>query len=92
MYPDAIVRGIKAARAMVLVFSGYSNVSPHVLRELERAVSLNKIVIPLRLEHATLSNNMEYLISSCHWFDAVETPLDESVRGLVKKLERLLLD
>ena len=37
-YAQAIVSGISASKALVLVFSQHSNNSPHVVREVERAV------------------------------------------------------
>lgn len=89
-YPTAIMRGIRAAKVMLLVFSPDSNVSPHVLREVERAISLNIPVVPMLIEEAELSSNMEYLISSCHWMDALTPPLEHHVDKLTKMLRSML--
>lgn len=85
-YPEAIMRGIREVRAMVLVFSQHSNISPHVFREVERAISLKIPVIPVRLEEAELSGSMDYLISSCHWLDALDPPLGRHIQRLTKTL------
>ena len=80
------MRGIREVRAMVLVFSQHSNISPHVFREVERAISLKIPVIPVRLEEAELSGSMDYLISSCHWLDALDPPLGRHIQRLTKTL------
>ncbi len=38
-YGEAIVDGIHESRVMVLVFSSHANTSPHIKREVDRAVS-----------------------------------------------------
>src|SRR5450755_4500756 len=45
-----IIDAISAARTMVLVFSGSSNQSPQVRREIERAVHKQVDILPFRIE------------------------------------------
>src|SRR5207244_9534251 len=54
-YPEAIVEAITSSRITVLVYSAHANRSPHILRELERAVSIECIILPFRLENAPFS-------------------------------------
>lgn len=89
-YPSAIVRGIRACTVFVIVFSASANLSPHVRREVERALSLGKYIIPIRLDDTALSNDMEYLISSCHWLDAIAPPLQKHIDRLVSTVRSFL--
>jgi len=89
-YPAAIMRGIKEVKVVVLVFSEHSNSSQHVHREIERSVSLGKIIIPFKIEEAGMSNDMEYLISACHWLDAVNPPLEQHIEILKNNIEKLI--
>ena len=66
-YAEAIVRGISDCRAMVLIFSASANESPHVRREVERAVSKAKILLPFRVEDVLPSASLEYCLSNTHW-------------------------
>ena len=70
-YAESLVDAIHCSRLMVLVFSSRSNGSPHVLREVERAVSRGLPIVPLRIEDVPLSKSMEHYISSVHWLDAI---------------------
>ncbi len=49
-YAQAILTGIGACELLVLVFSAHANRSPHVAREIERAVSRGLPILPLRIE------------------------------------------
>src|SRR5437764_883698 len=49
-YSDSILEGVYSARAMILVFSAAADNSPHVLREVECAVSHRIPVLPLQVE------------------------------------------
>jgi len=49
-YGQEIVEAIKSCRAFVVIFSASANTSPHVRREVERAVSAERTIIPFRVE------------------------------------------
>lgn len=86
----AILSAINSSRAMVLVFSSHANQSPHVLREVERAVSHSIPIIPLRLENVPPADALEFFISVPHWLDAITPPLESHMDKLVQTLQRLL--
>lgn len=69
-YAEEIVDGIDNSEVMVLVVSKNSNNSPHVLREVERAVSKRIPVVIYKLEDVELSKSMEYFIMTHQWIDA----------------------
>ncbi len=91
-YAEGVIAGIRGARVFVLVFSSNSNASPHVMREVERAVSLGLPVIPLRIEDVLPSKSMEYYLSAPHWLDALTPPLEAHLDRLVRTIGVLLAE
>lgn len=89
-YGQALVNAIKTSRAVVLVLSSNSNVSPQVMREIERAVSSGIPIIPLRIEDITPSESMEYYLSSVHWLDAITPPIEQHLDKLTDTVVRIL--
>jgi hypothetical protein len=60
------------------------------MREIERAVSKSIPVVPFRIEQAAPSKDLEYFISSTHWLDAMEGPLDQHLNRLSETVKFLL--
>jgi hypothetical protein len=81
-WPAAIVKGISASRIMVLIYSGSANESPQIKRELERAVHGNLPILPYRIEAAPMSPSLQYLISTPHWLDAIDPPMEANLKRL----------
>ena len=52
---------------ILLILSNNSNTSPHVLREVERAVSKNIPIIVYRIEDVILTKSMEYFLMTHQW-------------------------
>ena len=75
---------------MVVILSREANASPHVLREVERAVSDGDFIVPFRIEDVQPSEEMELLISSSHWLDALTPPVEKHIRSLALSIESLL--
>jgi osmotically-inducible protein OsmY len=89
-YGEAIVDGINESRVMVLVFSSHANTSPHIKREVDRAVSKSLTIIPIRIEDVAPTRALEYYISPVHWLDAVAPPLKPHLEALAGKIQMLL--
>ena len=89
-YGEAIVDGINESRLMVLVFSSHANTSPHIKREVDRAVSKSLTIIPIRIEDVAPTRALEYYISPVHWLDAVAPPLEPHLEALAGKIQILL--
>lgn len=89
-YAAAIIRGIRASKMLVLIFSSHSNKSPQVEREIERAVSLNKVIYPLRIENILPSERLELFISAEQWMDAFEPPLEDHLARFSHNVKELL--
>jgi hypothetical protein len=85
-----IIEAIGACRIMVLVFSGASNDSPQVRREVERAVHRQLPILTLRVEDVLPTRSMEYFLSAQHWLDAFPPPLGHHCERLCRQVRSLL--
>ena len=89
-YAQAILTAIGECRLLVLVFSSQANRSPHVAREVERAVSRGLAILPLRVEAVHPEGPLEYFVSSAQWVEATDQPLKAGLDELAAAvLERL---
>jgi hypothetical protein len=89
-YQQALITAIDTSRILVIVFSSSANDSPHVLRELSRAVDKNVIIIPFRIEDVQPSNALAYILSVPHWLDAINPPLEKHIEELGNTIMILL--
>lgn len=69
-YAEELVGGIDGSTAMILLMSENANHSPHVLREVERAVSKSIPILVYKLEETSLSKSMEYFLMTHQWINA----------------------
>lgn len=87
---ESIIDAIASARVFLLVFSSWANESGQIKREVERAVSRGIPIIPLRIEDVMPSRSLEYFISTPHWLDAFNPPLQQHLEYLVQVIGSLL--
>jgi hypothetical protein len=85
-----IIEAIGASRIMVLVFSGASNNSPQVRREVERAVHRQIPILTVRIEDELPTKSMEYFLSAQHWLDAFPPPHTLYCEQLCRQVSALL--
>jgi hypothetical protein len=85
-----IIDAISDARLMLLVFSGNSNDSDQVRREVERAVHKHLRILPFRIENVLPSKSLEYFLSAQHWMDAFPPPLEPHIDRLCDYLDAAL--
>jgi hypothetical protein len=89
-YGEAIIDAIHECRIMVLVFSSKANLSGHIPKEIERAVSQGVTVMPLRIENVAPAKSLDYFIGSVHWLDALTPPLEVHLQRLAANVKTLL--
>src|SRR6202051_1060729 len=89
-YGEAIIDAINECRIMVLVFSSKANLSGHIPKEIERAVSQGVTVMPLRIEDVAPAKSLDYFIGSVHWLDALTPPLEVHLKRLAANVQTLL--
>ncbi len=87
-WPDAIMRGLDECRVLVLIFSGHSNGSTWVIRELEKAASMSKTVIPVRLEDVQPSQRISFFVGLEQWLDASRPPIEPHIERLINAVRR----
>ena len=88
-YGHAIINAIEQCKALVLVLSDQSNDSQFVRKEVERAVSKTKVVLPVRIREVTPSGSLEFYISSAQWVDAWKTPMEQHLMPLVAAIKAM---
>jgi hypothetical protein len=85
----SIIRAIRGSRIMILIFSRHANASHQIMREVERAVNAGVTLIPFRIEDVRPEDNLDYFLSTAHWLDAFQPPIDphlEALTGAVKEI------
>ena len=83
---DAIISAIEGSSLMVIILSENSNRSKQVVREVERAVANNVIIIPFRIEDIDPTGAMAYFLSTEHWLDAITPPIEKHIEKLTKTI------
>ena len=81
----AIVRAIRAAKAMVLIFSANANDSEEIKKELVLAGQSRLVVIPVRVEDVTPDEAFAYEFATRQWVDLFEDQ-ERSIERLVHQL------
>src|SRR5262252_3705223 len=71
--PAAITAAIQSCSAQVLLLTAQSNTSRHVLSEVELAFNAGKPILAVLVGKVTPSADLQYFISTTHWFDADAT-------------------
>jgi hypothetical protein len=79
---ESIIEAIRGARIMVLVFSKNANDSVQIKREVERAIHHGVVIIPLRIQDILPSGTLEFSISTSHWLDAFDPPMERHLAYL----------
>jgi len=88
-YQEAIVRAIKGARAMVLVFSKAANSSDEIKKELSLASREKLPVIAVRIENAQPTDAFAYELSTRQWIDAFKG-WDKASDAIFASLDRVV--
>ena len=89
-WADSIMNGLEQCRMMVLLLSQNANMSPVVLREVDRAVNKGLLLLPVMLENVMPSGGLELYVGAVHWLDATTPPFEEHLDNLVNKIGALL--
>jgi hypothetical protein len=86
-YAESILNAIESASCFVLIYSQSSNVSSHVMREVERALKFGVNIVPVRFDDSTPSKSLDYLLATVHWLAIAPDARD---RSIVKAAEQIL--
>jgi hypothetical protein len=89
-FPGEITRAIQQSKVFLLVFSGHSNNSEQVLREVQLATDSRLPIIRFRIEDVALTDDLRYFLSTPHWLDALTPPLSKHIERLRVAIRELL--
>jgi len=89
-FPGEITRAIQQSKVFLLVFSGHSNNSEQVLREVQLATDSRLPIIRFRIEDVALTDDLRYFLSTPHWLDALTPPLSTHIARLELAIQELL--
>lgn len=89
-YGESIIEAINSCELMVLVLSSHSNGSEWVIKEVERAASKSKVILPVRVEDVQPSGAIEFYIAGKHWLDAIDRPMERHLDELCVKVRALV--
>jgi tetratricopeptide (TPR) repeat protein len=87
-YQEAIVRSLRDAAAMVLIFSRAANTSNEIKKELSLASRFQVPVMALRIEDVEPSDAFAYELSTRQWIDASEG-WEQSIHSLVSEITQV---
>ena len=88
-YQEQIVRAIRAAKVMVLVFTANANNSNEIKKELALASQNNLVVIPVRIEDVAPNEAFAYEFATRQWIDLFED-WEKSISELVELIAAIL--
>lgn len=70
-YTQVIVDAIEKSSGVILILSGNSQNSPWVPKELDIAITSEKVIFPIRIDDAVLNNKMRFRLSNSQITDAM---------------------
>ena len=88
-YQEQIVRAIRSARVMVMVFTTNANNSNEIKKELSLASQNNLVVIPVRIEDVAPNEAFAYEFATRQWIDLFED-WEKSISELVELIAAIL--
>ena len=86
-YSSQVIRAIDRSDRVVVLVSAAANDSPHVRRELERAVGGGRRIVPVRIGRVVASESMSYFLSGSQWIDLDGGQPDAALQRIVEVLK-----
>jgi formylglycine-generating enzyme required for sulfatase activity len=86
----AITMAIRQSQVFVLVYTGHSNLSKHIINELEQAARAGVTIIPFRVEPIEANPALAYYLDARQWFEAYPGKLEQHVLALSERIRRYL--
>ncbi|MCJ7519412.1 MAG: substrate-binding domain-containing protein [Anaerolineaceae bacterium] len=81
-FAKSIVQAINSCKVFVLIWSSHTNVSEHILNEINQAFDQGITIIPFRIQDVQPTDEMRYYFGRTHWLDAIDPPLEEHITTL----------
>ncbi len=93
-YRTGIMQAITTSDVMILIFSGHTEKSQHIPKELREASENNIVIIPFFIEDIKKIENeiIRYEIQTLNWIQGWKKPLDDQINVLINKTKSVLGD
>ncbi len=89
-YAHIIDEAIENCACVLLVLTKEAQESDHVDREIERAVSYKKEIIPMRLDRCALNSGFRYYIGNCQIIDvAIFEESNAEIQMIIQRLHQI---
>lgn len=88
-YAETIIEKIEDCKIFTVFVSSNSNLSTHVINEINSAVMRDKKIVPVLLDDVKLSPAMEYYLSSNHYIHRSENN-DSFIKRLTQRIADIL--
>src|SRR6202035_2415294 len=85
-YAESILNAIESASCFVLIYSQSSNVSSHVMREVERALKFGVNIVPVRFDDSIPSKSLDYLLATVHWLAIAPDARERSIATAAEQI------
>ena len=85
-YAESIINAIEGASCFVLIYSQSSNVSSHVMREVERALKFGVNIVPVRFDDSIPSKSLDYLLATVHWLAIAPDARERSIATAAEQI------
>jgi len=89
LWMESVTEAVDNSSALLLLVTAFSNDSNQVRRELERAISKSKIIVPMILDEVQFSKWMQYSISIHHWHTSQCSNLSRDLQGIIASLKQI---
>jgi len=89
-FEEAIMDGISLSKVMLVVCSDCANNSSFVKKEVQAAVRMEKLIIPIKIDDSKFNSVLSFYLDSVHWIDLMTKPIEEKIDGLVGYIKRQL--
>lgn len=78
-YGEEIINGISESCLFLVVFSAEADRSQHVLREVDRAIGFDKVIVPIKIDISKPSGGMDYRLCTVQWIEGLEFPVSKKI-------------
>jgi hypothetical protein len=89
-YAGQLYKAIEKCKVFLVVLTGNSLLSTHILKEVELAVQSGNAILPFRVQDVPLTDDLKYYLGNVHWLDALTPPVEKHIGILVEYIKRIL--
>ena len=90
-YADEIMKGLNAAKIVLLVFSKEAHDSKYVTGEIHTAFSTNKRIVSLKVDEMLPEGDMKFYLKNTQWIDASPEALEDENKTLQSCYDQMVV-